>query len=67
MKDDQGQTRKDVRTREITIAVVFAVFVAIGAWTVAVPALQQDSKPVDGEREQPPADQAKPTPPASGP
>jgi hypothetical protein len=49
VKDAFGQRRAKVSTRETAIGLLFVVTVAIGVWSVALPALDQDPAKDDPE------------------
>ncbi len=59
MKDAFGQERAPVRARELTIAALFVVFVGVGIWAVALPALREDPDKTEAAAE----DQATATAP----
>lgn len=62
MKDELGQERASVTTREVVIAALFVAIVGVATWTVALPALDQDSTKDEGAT---PSTPAAPTPPAA--
>jgi len=60
VNDDFGQTRASVTTRELVICVFFLALVAVGTWTVALPALDQDTAKQADDTKTPEAPNTKP-------